>query len=349
MEMTPRQRWEAVLNGEEPDRIPTDYWATPEVTSRLMFDLECSNETELWRRLKIDRAHGVDPVYIGPERECNLWGLDFKEQVYADGTGIYEEVNVHPFANMSDPKELDDYPWPSPDWFDFSNIPDELERLEAWPVRGGSYEPFLLYCSLRGLEQSYMDLALNPEFVEAALRKIFEFYYEFNTRLFEAAWPSGGVLFTYVAEDLGSQHGLLMSRDSIERFLIPNMKAMIDLAHSYKIKAFHHDDGSIREIIPRMIEIGIDVLNPIQWRCPGMEREELKRDFGEHLVFHGGVDNQHTIPFGIPQDIEQEVHDNMRILGAGGGYILAPCHNIQPITPTENIIALYEAVDTFAG
>jgi uroporphyrinogen decarboxylase len=138
-----------------------------------------------------------------------------------------------------------------------------------------------------------------------------------------------------------------MSLDTIERFFIPRMKAMVDLAHSYGVKAFHHDDGAIRKVIPRMIEIGMDVLNPIQWRCAGMEREALKRDFGDALVFHGGMDNQQTVPFGTPEDVRNEVRENIEILGKGGGYILAPCHNLQPVTPTENIVTLYEAVDEF--
>ena len=91
-----------------------------------------------------------------------------------------------------------------------------------------------------------------------------------------------------------------------------------------------------------MIELGIDILNPIQWRCPGMEREGLKNDFGDRLVFHGAVDNQFTLPFGNVEDVRREVRDNLRILGEGGGFILGPCHNIQPLTPVENILAMYE-------
>ena len=105
---------------------------------------------------------------------------------------------------------------------------------------------------------------------------------------------------------------------------------------------FTHSDGAIRPIIPRLIELGVQVLNPIQWRCAGMDREGLKRDFGDRLVFHGGVDNQQTLAFGSVEDVRQEVLDNLRILGAGGGYILAPCHNIQVVTPPENIVAMYE-------
>jgi uroporphyrinogen decarboxylase len=91
-----------------------------------------------------------------------------------------------------------------------------------------------------------------------------------------------------------------------------------------------------------MIELGIDILNPIQWRCKGMEREGLKADFGDKIIFHGAVDNQYTLPFGTVEEVRQEVLDNLRILGAGGGYIIAPCHNIQAVSPVENILAMYE-------
>jgi uroporphyrinogen decarboxylase len=91
-----------------------------------------------------------------------------------------------------------------------------------------------------------------------------------------------------------------------------------------------------------MISAGIDALNPIQWRCRGMERENLKKDFGQQVIFHGAVDNQQTLPFGTVDDVKKEVADNLRILGEGGGYILAPCHNIQSVSPPENIVAMYQ-------
>jgi uroporphyrinogen decarboxylase len=113
------------------------------------------------------------------------------------------------------------------------------------------------------------------------------------------------------------------------------------------VKVIHHDDGAIRPLLPELIEIGIDVLNPVQWRCRGMEREGLARDFGRSLVFHGAVDNQQTLPFGTPEDVRREVADNIRIFKDCRGYIVAPCHNIQPNTPTANILALYDAVCEF--
>jgi uroporphyrinogen decarboxylase len=345
--MTPRERWIAVLNREEPDRIPADFWGTKEVVDGLLQDLGCSTEDNLWRELGVDRTHVVAPRHVGPARQNgqDLWGVRYKQQPYGSGIGKYDEVAHFPLAEMTDAAELEDYPWPSPDWFDYSAIATELGRLQEWPVQAGHYEPF--YSSMRGFELALMDLVLAPEFADRALQKIFEFCFEYSKRIFESAGKGGGILYTYVAEDLGSQKGLLMSLEMIDRFLIPRMRAMVDLARAYGVRAFHHDDGACRPVLPRMAEIGIDILNPIQWRCPGMGREELKRDFGDVFVFHGGVDNQITLPFGTPDDVAHEVAENIRILGAGGGYIVAPCHNVQPITPTQNILALYEAVSKY--
>jgi uroporphyrinogen decarboxylase len=135
---------------------------------------------------------------------------------------------------------------------------------------------------------------------------------------------------------------LLFSPQQIRTFFIPGMKRMIDLAHEAGVYAFFHSDGAIRTILPEMIAAGIDVLNPIQWRCEGMEREALKRDFGDQVIFHGGVDNQHTLPFGSVAYVQTEVRYNLQVLGENGGYILAPCHNIQAVSPPENIVGMYE-------
>jgi len=185
-----------------------------------------------------------------------------------------------------------------------------------------------------------MDLVLNPELVHYCLDKLFDLAYEATRRIFEQV--PGQVLLSYVAEDLGSQESLLFSPAQIHEFLLPRMKRMMDLVHSAGAYVFHHTDGAVRPIIPHLIETGIDVLNPIQWRCKGMEREGLKRDFGGRIAFHGGVDNQYTLAFGTVDEVKQEVIDNLRILGEGGGYILAPCHNIQAVSPPQNVVAMYE-------
>lgn len=339
--MTPKERWLAVLAHQTPDRLPMDYWATPEATSSLMRHLGVATEREMFDRLHIDYLVNVGPRYVGPPLApgTDIYGVQHKDVDY--GSGLYSESFSHPLASFNSVEEIEAaYTWPSIDWYDYSVIPQQIQGQEDRAVRGGGSEPFLTYCTLRGLEQAYMDLVINPEIVHYCLDKLFDFAYENTARIYEAI--PGKVNISYVAEDMGSQESLLFSPRQIRTFLIPRMKRMIDLAHSAGAYVFFHSDGAVRKIIPDMIAAGIDVLNPIQWRCTGMDREGLKRDFGSQIVFHGGVNNQQTLPFGSEADVRDEVIANINILGEGGGYIMAPCHNIQAITPPENIVAMYK-------
>ncbi len=318
-----------------------DYWATPEAHQKLKNYLNCTSDEELYERLHIDSPVSVAPSYVGPplaERE-DVFGCRYRDIDY--GTGVYGECVYHPLAEYQTVAETErNYTWPSPDWWDYSTIPDQIAGKEDYPIRGGGSEPLLTYKDLRGDAQAYMDLILNPEMVHYCLDRLFGLCYENTRRIYEQI--PGQVMITYVAEDLGSQEGLLFSREQIRQFLLPWMKRMMDLAHQAGAYVFHHSDGAIREILPDMIAAGIDALNPIQWRCKGMERDGLKRDFGDKIIFHGAMDNQYTLAFGSVAEVRQEVLDNLRILGEGGGYILAPCHNIQPVSPPENIVAMYE-------
>jgi uroporphyrinogen decarboxylase len=258
------------------------------------------------------------------------------------GTGVYRECVTHPLAEYESVAQIErHYTWPNPDWWDYSGVPAQLEGNEAYPIRGGGSEPFLTYKYLRGDEQAFIDLIEQPDIVHYCLDKLFELCYENTRRIYEQA--RGQVTMSYVAEDLGSQESLLYSPGQIREFLLPRMTRMMDLAHQAGAFVFHHSDGAVRDILPDMIDAGIDVLDPVQWRCKGMEREGLKRDFGDRLIFHGAMDNQYTLAFGSEDEVRQEVIDNLRILGDGGGYIISPCHNIQAVSPPENIVAMYEA------
>ena len=340
--MTSRERWLAVLNREKPDRIPMGYWATGEANAKLMKHLGCNNTGEVYDRLHIDRVVSVGPRYVGPTIPAgeDIYGCRYQVADY--GTGKYSECVYNPLAEYETLDEIKrEYSrWPDPDWYDFSEIPKQIQGNEMYPIQGGGSEPFLSYKSLRGQQQALMDLRLNPEIVHYCLDKLFDLCYENTRRIYEQI--PGEVMISYVAEDMGSQESLLFSPRHIHEFLIPRMKRMMDLAHEAGVYVFHHSDGAIREIIPDMIEAGIDVLNPIQWRCKDMDREDLKRDFGHKLIFHGAMDNQYTLAFGSQEEVRQEVLDNLRILGRGGGYILAPCHNIQAVSPPENIVTMYE-------
>jgi uroporphyrinogen decarboxylase len=339
--MTPVERWQAVLHRRKPDRVPLDYWSTPEFDAKLMSYLGCATKREALERLRIDFVIAPKPLYAGPELgpRTDVFGCRYGDADY--GTGVYDECIFNPLAGFESLEDIEkEYRWPDPDWWDYGTIRGQVEGNEAYPIRGGGSEPFLTYKNLRGQEQALMDLIEHPDIVHYCLTKLFDLEYENTHRILERL--PGQVTFCYIAEDLGGQTDLMMSVRHIREFLLPGMKRMIDLAHQAGAFAYHHDDGNCRRILPDLIALGIDLLNPIQWRCPGMERDGLKRDFGDRVVFHGGVDNQITLPFGSVGDVRQEVLDNLRILGEGGGYILAPCHNIQPLTPVENVVAMYE-------
>jgi uroporphyrinogen decarboxylase len=298
---------------------------------------------EVFERLHIDPIVGVGPQYVGPRIPAGYDMYGCQRQQISYGTGSYDEVASHPLAEYDSVAEIEqNYTWPSADWFDFSGIAGQVEGKEQYPIRGGGSEPFLTYKSLRGDEQAYVDLLINPEIVHYCLDQMFDFRYEVTRRIYEQL-PYGTVHITYVAEDMGSQESLLFSPGAIHEFLLPRMKRMMDLAHEAGAFVFMHSDGAVRDILPDFIEAGVDVLDPVQWRSKGMEREGLKRDFGDDLIFHGAMDNQYTLAFGSVQEVEQEVQDNIRILGEGGGYIIAPCHNIQPVSPPENVVTMYEA------
>lgn len=339
--MTPRERWLAVLNRRKPDRVPMDYWATPEVDQKLMRHFRCDDIWEVCKRLHIDRVVVLTPAYAGPPPPpgANEFGVVYRKVDY--GTGTYDEAVHHPLAKYNSIAELQaEYVWPEADWYDYSVLASQVAGKEGYPLEGPFSEPYYLYKDLRGMEQSFLDLAENPEFVSYCLEKIFDYEYRRTQRILEA-FP-GQITYMQVNEDFGTMNDLMYSLRHIQEYFLPHMKQLMKLVHDAGAFVMTHSDGAVRRIIPDLLEIGMDILNPVQWRCRGMEREGLKRDFGDRLIFHGAMDNQQTMPFGSPDEVRREVADNYRILGAGGGYILAPCHNLQPITPLENILAMYE-------
>jgi uroporphyrinogen decarboxylase len=354
MSMTPRERWQALLSGDSPDRIPCDYWATDEVTARLLQELGCANERELYARLGVDKCIRLSPVHRRTgehswhiQSQYRAWHIGTKIVSYGEGLGSYEETIQCPLAGATTVAEIASFDWPDPDDWDLDSLRAQCEEWRDFPIIAGCYEPFYLYCRLRGMEQALEDLVAEPQIAEAILECIHEIHEPLIRRMLERVGDR--VDLTYVAEDLGTQDSLLMSPAVFRRFLKPRLARMIDMIHSFGIKVFHHDDGAIRPLIPDLIEIGIDILNPIQWRCRGMGRRELTRDFGRSLIFHGGVDNQRTLPFGTAEEVRREVEKNIETFRKCRGYIVAPCHNIQANTPTENIMALYDAVHEFGS
>jgi uroporphyrinogen decarboxylase len=191
-----------------------------------------------------------------------------------------------------------------------------------------------------------MDPLLRPEFTHYLIERVSEFFTEYHRRCFEAL--RGQMDMTQVTDDFGSQHGLLISERTFETFYRQPIQRAIDLAKAYGLLVFHHDDGDLRPLLPTLAEMGIDVLNPIQWRCGDWNLAALKASYGDRLCFHGGVDNQQTLPFGTPEDVRAQVARLVSTLGSDGtGFIVAPCHNLQANTPVENILSMYESAHEY--
>ena len=343
--MNSRERMLAAINRQPLDRIPTDIWATGEVWAKLRNHFGANSDIKA--ALHIDAFAGAAPAYIGPalpqaapDETVNFWGIRTR-RVPHEG-GAYDEQSFYPLAGARTIDDLNAYAWPDAGWFDYAGMRAQIEAAgKTRAVQCGYMAPFYYHNLLRGLEQSLMDLFLEPEFTHFLVGRITDFFLDYHRRMFTAC--AGLIDVAQVTDDLGSQTGPLISMELYREFYAPHHKRCIDLCHEFGIKVLHHDDGSCRPFLPLLLDMGIDILNPVQWTCPGMEMRELKAEFGKRVCFHGAVENQRILPFGTPAEVRAEVRHCIDALAADGtGYILAPCHNLQVNTPVANIVAMYD-------
>ncbi len=343
--MNSRERVLAAIDRRPVDRIPTDIWATGEVWSAL--EERWGSRAAAMTELHIDGFAGAAAEYVGPAlpqmpegESVDYWGIRCRRSEYAGG--VYDEMYFHPLAAAESIDDLEKYSWPQADWFDVSGMRARLEegrRRQA--VKVGYMAPFYMHNKLRGLEQSLVDPLLDAEFTHDLMRRITDFLVAQHRRVFEAC--EGLIDVCEVTDDFGTQTGPMISLECFREFYRPHVRRCIDLCGEFGIRVFHHDDGSMRAFLPDLVEMGIKVLNPVQWACPGMDMAELKSEFGSRICFHGGVENQKILPTGTPEEVRAEVRHCIDALASDGtGYILAPCHNLQPITPMENIVAMYD-------
>lgn len=303
---------------------------------------------------RVRRALGVDirvagPRYIGPQPRASrpgavrdLWGVE-REPVEVGGVR-YLEVTHPPLAEAETVAEVEAYPWPDPEAYDFDEVARQAEAAGDFYVINVGHRlnrTSVLKCAiyLRGMDNFLMDLALRPALARAIIRHITDYYLAHNERIFRAA--RGLVDAFLMGDDFGTQTGLLVSLESWREFFAPSLREFAALARSYGLTVMMHSCGAVRELIDDLIEVGVEVLNPIQVRAAGMDIEGLKETFGGRISFYGGIDIQQTLPRGTVAEVEAEVAHTIEVLGAGGGYILCPTHNIQPDTPVENVLAVY--------
>ena len=238
--------------------------------------------------------------------------------------------------------DIEDFPWPKIEWFDFSNIASELEEYEGFAIMASGASIYQHPAFNRGIENLLCDMLTDPDMAERMMDHYVEFYLEYFAALFESS--KGRIDILRIADDLGMQDRILISPDLFRKFVKPRLKRFTDMAHSYDVKVMFHSCGDIIPFIDEIIESGVDILDPIQTTASGMDPFVLKKQFGERIIFHGSIDTQYTLPQGSPEAVRNEMDEMAKVLGEGGGFIAAPSHILQPDVPLENIIALYETI-----
>jgi uroporphyrinogen decarboxylase len=348
--LTPRERVRTAIDLRETDRVPFDFWAVPEVWAGLRDYLGVANDEEILRLLGID-CRLVAPDYVGPAPHVqpdgtyyDAWGTHRRRISNAFST--YDEYAGFPLAEARTAADVESWwGWPDPDHWDTRWLKTRISTLNAdvpYHIRyevGGIFE---WSWGLYGLDRFLIDLLQRPEVPCAIMDRFTDLYIANVTRVLEAAGGLIDMVYTY--DDVGMQTGLMMSPRMWREFILPRhqrLNAAIRRA-SETVKIMYHSCGAVSPLIEAFVQdMGIDVLNPLQPRAAGMDLRRIKQTFGHHLAFHGGVDIQHTLPFGSPEDVRREVSERCRVLGQGGGYICTSAHYIQADTPLDNVLALY--------
>lgn len=347
--MTPKQRILATLARRPTDRTPVDLWHTPEVAATLRLHCGAADDLAMWRTLGLDKIvwDFIDYRTAGGEAEGagdrTRWGVPLRH--IQAGEARYAESGAAPLAGYETAASLDAYPWwPELDRFDYDGATALAQRASRdFAVIGPWVSLFEIYCQMRGLEQALMDLVEAPDLVDAILDRIESIQTEMMKRLFARAGPWLDLVF--LSDDIAGQESLLLSPAMWKRHLQPRLRRWCDLVHAHGLRTFYHTDGAARRLLRAILDCGVDVLNPIQHACPGMDTAELKREFGDRVIFHGGVDNQRVLPRGTVEEVRRETRLCLDTLGAGGrGFICCSCHNVQPGTPLANILAMIETV-----
>jgi uroporphyrinogen decarboxylase len=358
--MTPRQRVMTAVAHQEPDRVPLDFYGTAELIASVEDALGLDPDAPepdfphfLARHEKLLQAFHIDlrfvePPYIGPELETfddgsfmDVWG--FRRDVTDYGSGVYYEFLDPRLLEATSVEEVDAYPWPDPDWWDYDSIKLQCERYDRYAIVAGNdgTVDFINRSSFhRGYEQVMLDIALESPVLFAIWRHLSDFFYEFNRRVLEAG--EGRIDLMHYGDDYGTQRDTVIGVETYRKLFKPRWRRHMEQARSYGAHIMFHSCGSTRRLLPDLIDTGIEVLTTVQPYAAGMDLRELKRLFGDRLTFDGTVSIQQDLPNQTPADVRRMVRERIEVMAPGGGFILAPTHATQPDTPPENMIAMYD-------
>ena len=343
--MTSRERVLSAAAHKETDRVPIDFWAEDVVWDRLLRELGLPTKRSLLERFHVD-LRWTDHEYVGPDFSDsasriteNMWGERFR--FFSDGTQVACGGALDHAQSF---REIENHHWPSNDWVRHDHLREQIQRDDEYAILYGYADIWQRAAMVRGLENMFVDMIENPDWVDFMTSRFVDFYLEDWTRAMEAT--NGRIDIFFLISDLGSQTGPLINLDLFRRFIKPRIQQMASLVHSFGKKLLFHSCGSVRLYIDDFIDAGVDILNPIQPSCTGMDPQELKATYGEKLCFHGGVDVQTVLPHGSPGEVRSTTRQLVETMKPGGGFILCPTHTLMPDIPTGNIVTLYEEAFT---
>lgn len=341
--MSPKQRVLAALKHRPTDRIPLDVchgFFEPGALGGLLGSLLQIDAQALYYQLGAD-LRWIAPSYVGPdlmlaEMQDTRTLLEFHYEGYDDQRGY------RPLQRADTLADVERFGWPSAAGFNYSVVAALADLYHDFAVLAPArWNPlFCTLCKLTGFETALTKMATQPAIVEAIVERIAHYYYEFGRLTLEAG--QGKIDIFYIGDDVAGQESLLFSPAMWRRYFKRPLARILDMAHSFSVYVMFHSCGAIRPLIPDLIDIGVDILMPLQTTAAGMEPRELKREFGRDLSFYGGVDTQRTLPHGTEDDVRAEVRERIDVLGAGGGYIMAGSHSILPDVPLRNVLAMYD-------
>jgi uroporphyrinogen decarboxylase len=370
-----RERLANALNHHEPDRVPIDLGsivtgittaANDEVKKYLGLESDdpvvdriqqlAQPSEALLRRLRVDTRylmlkppHNWMDLELDDQTYEDEFGVQRRAAVNTDGRLLYYDFVSHPLSNVESVADLAKYDWPDPrDPARFEGLEslarEMYERTEYGLIvnaGGGIFEPSWY---LRGFMRFLEDLLTDPPLADALMDAMMEYQLALFEEILSRVGPYVSVVFT--GSDLGTQRAPLISPQLYRDLIRPRDMKFCELVRmKTDAKIFYHSCGSIYPMIPYLIEAGIDILHPVQPLAAEMgDRKRLKREFGDRLVFWGGFDQQHVLPFGTPEEVRQEARKLLDDFMPGGGFVFAAGHNIQYKVPPENVLTLFDTV-----
>lgn len=372
--LSSRERVSIVLDHQEADRLPIDIgegrqtsiYPSPYLASAKILGL---GQTEV-----ITSSRGVIDRF--DEKYLQALDIDFRrvslrdvpeDQVQEPGGIVRDRWGIgwkkfdHFWSPVQQPlkeatiDDLQRYPWPDPyDERRFKGLKAEAEyKWKNTPYAIVAKQPSHVYgvltqsIYLRGMEKFFMDLVMNKEFALELLQKVLEYHVRLYERYLEEVGAFINIVHT--ADDLGTQSGPYFSLEMFREMIKPKEKAFFSaLKNKTEAKIFQHSDGAISSYIDDLIEIGVDILNPVQ-PSETMDPAELKASFGDRISFHGGIDQHRVLPQGTVDDVEKEVKERIRQLAPGGGYILAAAQTVMPEVPGENVVQMFRSARKYGS